>query len=121
LRKKNLKEIRKNTWFADQYKNPHESKHTIGEVKSWLKKNGFEFIKSIPKTGLFATFDENERLFEAERLRNWFESLISEFMMTFMASKEVGFFVVFGQKKSLAPIKRKHEPISSKSRYLKQY
>lgn len=100
LRKKNLEEIRKNTWFADQYKNPHESKHTIREVQSWFKTNGFEFVKSIPKAGLFATFDENERLFEAEKPRNWLESLMSEFMMTFTGSKEGGFFVVFGQRKS---------------------
>jgi SAM-dependent methyltransferase len=121
LRKKNLEESRKNTWFADQYKNPHESKHTIREVQGWFKKNGFEFVKSIPKAGLFTTFDENERLFEAESPRNWFESLISEFMMTFTESKEGGFFVVFGQKKSLAPIRRKHESIQDKSPYLKQY
>lgn len=100
LRKKELEETRKNTWFADQYKNLHESKHTIREVQGWFKENGFEFVKSIPKAGLFGTFDENERLFEAERSSNWLESVIREIMMTFTASKEGGFFVVFGQRKS---------------------
>jgi len=30
-------------------KNPHESKHTFGEVQGWFKENGFEFMNSIPK------------------------------------------------------------------------
>src|SRR4030095_4515501 len=27
-----ISEARKNAWYMDQYKNPYESKHTIGEV-----------------------------------------------------------------------------------------
>jgi hypothetical protein len=40
---------RKDAWFLDQYKNPHESKHTFGEVQGWFKGNDFEFMNSIPK------------------------------------------------------------------------
>jgi len=30
---------RKEAWFKDQYKNPHESKHTISEILEWFKKS----------------------------------------------------------------------------------
>ena len=48
LREQEVREVRKFTWFADQYKNPHESKHTIGEILKWFKKTGFDFVYGIP-------------------------------------------------------------------------
>ena len=41
---------KRRSWFMDQYKNPHESKHTVGEVLGWLDRIGFEFVHAIPKT-----------------------------------------------------------------------
>ncbi len=41
---------KRRSWFMDQYKNPHESKHTVGEVLGWLERIGFEFVHAIPKT-----------------------------------------------------------------------
>lgn len=54
LRSKNISDMRKNVWFMDQYNNPHESTHTIGEVLRWLDLTNFEFTNSIPK---FTAFD----------------------------------------------------------------
>ena len=31
-------------WFRDQYKHPHESKHSMGEVLGWFKSNNVEFV-----------------------------------------------------------------------------
>ncbi|MGA8767067.1 MAG: class I SAM-dependent methyltransferase [Candidatus Acidiferrales bacterium] len=42
LRDKNANSTRKHTWFLDQYKNPHESKHTFGEVQRWFEMSGIE-------------------------------------------------------------------------------
>ncbi|MBI3798672.1 MAG: methyltransferase domain-containing protein [Deltaproteobacteria bacterium] len=99
LRGKNLGETRKNTWFADQYKHPHESKHTIREVLDWFKESGFNFVKSIPRTSIFATVaDEETRLFKAERSGDTFELFLAELKMMFTDHKEGGFFVVIGQK-----------------------
>ena len=36
LRRRDIGDKKKLTWFMDQYKNPHESKHTIGEVLNWF-------------------------------------------------------------------------------------
>ena len=35
-------------WLKDQYKNPHETSHTLKEVLSWFDKNNIEYISSIP-------------------------------------------------------------------------
>ena len=39
---------KRKAWFMDQYKNPHESKHT-SQVLGWLDKLGLDFVKSIPQ------------------------------------------------------------------------
>lgn len=99
LKDENYGEIRRNTWFADQYKNPHESKHTISEVLGWFSKTGVEFVKSIPKARINSRFDEKEKLFNAERPGERLELFVKELMMMFTNSKDGGLFVVIGQKK----------------------
>ena len=41
-------ELKRGTWFMDQYKHPHESQHTFDEVLRWFDRSGFEFINSFP-------------------------------------------------------------------------
>lgn len=48
LRKDALNEGRRRAWLYDQYKHPHESKHTYGEVLEWFRQCRIEFITSIP-------------------------------------------------------------------------
>lgn len=91
LRTKDVSETRKNTWFQDQYKNPHESKHTIGEVLNWFDKSGFEFVNSIPKL--------TSRLFEPTARGNWLDHLFLQFEILVSFGKEGGFFIMIGKKK----------------------
>lgn len=89
---------RKKTWFKDQYKNPHESKHTIGEVLEWFKKTGFSFIKSIPKMKIGESFSENEKLFKRDEIRGKAERFLKEIGMIFSNAKDGGFFIMIGKK-----------------------
>lgn len=91
-------ETRRNTWFADQYLNPHESKHTVSEVLGWFAQTGIQFVKSIPKTKLGASFSENEPLFQYEDPGTNAERWLKEVMMTLTNSGDSGFFVVIGRK-----------------------
>jgi hypothetical protein len=93
-----LNDTRRQTWFADQYQNPHESKHTIGEILDWFQQTGFRFVKSIPKSVPGKSLEADERLFEPERPGNSFERFLVEFPLTFTGSKEGGFFIVIGKK-----------------------
>lgn len=98
LRKEDIGEIKKSTWFLDQYKNPHESKHTIGEVLKWFKKTGFEFINSIPKSKPLASFTMQESLFKPHARGNWFDRFLVQEKLLFTGSREGGFFLMIGKK-----------------------
>ncbi|MBD2185568.1 class I SAM-dependent methyltransferase [Planktothrix sp. FACHB-1355] len=94
----NLNERKRHTWFMDQYKNPNEYKHTIGEVMVWFAENGFSFVNSIPKSGLGKKFSPDEKLFVAQSPGNALERFLVESSMIFTNSKEGGFFIMIGKK-----------------------
>jgi len=100
LRKKDISKVRKSTWFMDQYKNPHESKHTIGEVLEWFNRSGFEFVNSIPKTKPFSIFSYKEKLFKSNPQGNWLDHFLVQSKLVFTGSREGGFFLMIGKKKS---------------------
>lgn len=93
-------EGKRTAWFRDQYKNPHESKHTILEVIGWLDSIGLQFVKSIPKTKWFQDFQPDERLFEQDQTGNRLGATLKEMSMALRLSqiKEGGFFVIIGKK-----------------------
>ncbi len=95
---KSISDAKINAWFMDQYKNPHESKHTVGEVIKWLDKTNFTFVNSLPKTIPFEAIDGSEKLFKPSRLGNLFERLIVNIGMIFKGHKEGGFFIVIAKK-----------------------
>jgi SAM-dependent methyltransferase len=93
-------ESRVRAWFRDQYKNPHESTHTIGEVLGWLAQTGFAFVRSIPKSVPFQSVSPSEQLFASERSGNAFERMIAEPAMILTASRDGGLFIVIARKGS---------------------
>ena len=93
-----ISRAKRNSWFMDQYKNPHESKHTVGEVLRWLDKTGFTFIHSLPKTVPFAGVSESERLFNPDKLGNRFQRFLVNTGMIFAGHREGGFFVIIAKK-----------------------
>lgn len=99
LKDKEIGDLRKFTWFMDQYKNPHESKHTIGEVLRWFDRTGFDFVNSIPKSKAFEAFSENERIFKPNPRGNRLDHFIVQSHLAFTGSKEGGFFVMIGRRK----------------------
>lgn len=85
-------------WFADQYRNPHETSHTIGSVLKWLPEAGLELVKTIPKTRLGEGFSETERLFEPEPPGGAVERFLCEVAQLWSGSREGGFFTVIGRR-----------------------
>ena len=101
LRKRTkIGKTQRDAWFADQYNHPHESKHTINEIMTWLEQTGFAFVKSIPKARLFESFQSDERLFTPGAPGEWFERMLVDYGMVLTGRKEGGYFIVIGQKKS---------------------
>ncbi len=98
MRDRSWSEARKRAWFADKYKHPNETKHTIGQILRWFDETGFRFVKSLPRSKLFQPITERDRLFEPETPGNTFERLLVELGMFFEGSKEGGFFTMIGRK-----------------------
>ena len=82
----------------DRSKNPHESKHTVGEVIGWLKEIDFEFVHAIPKTEPFTELAEDEKLFKPERLGSTFERMLVNLGMMVTGHREGGFFIVIARR-----------------------
>jgi SAM-dependent methyltransferase len=98
LRQKGVGDLKKLTWFMDQYKNPHESKHTIGEVLKWFDQTGFDFVNSLPKPYAFEAISENEKLFKLHPRGNWLDHFLVQMQLMFSGSREGGFFQMIGRK-----------------------
>jgi len=98
LRAPRTSAAKRRAWFNDQYRHPHESRHTIGEVLSWLPHAGLRFVKSIPRTVPFVGFSESEQLFSDEAPGTRLERLVVELGMAFSGSRQGGFFVVVARR-----------------------
>lgn len=99
LRKNGADDIKKHTWFLDQYKNPHESKHTMDEVLRWFDRTGFDFVNSVPKLRSFQGLLENEKLFKTNSRGNQLIRLLVQARLMLAGSKEGGFFLMIGKRK----------------------
>jgi len=97
LRGGKAKQVRQQTWFMDQYKNPHESKHTIAEVLRWFEMSGFEFLSSIPKS-VGKPFSTNEKLFEAHPVGTSFGQVVAQLRDLRSNGRDGGLFIMIGRK-----------------------
>jgi SAM-dependent methyltransferase len=83
--------------FRDQYRHPHESKHSMDEVLGWFKRNRVEFLSSIPSVG-DVEFDENEPIFAAHRTGTRLDRLSTEIEMLLSGGTDGGLFIMIGRK-----------------------
>ena len=100
LRDSSIGDARKHIWFLDQYKNPCESKQTIGEVLSWFDRSGVEFVNSIPKCRALEPFSPREKLFEARSRGTGFDHFLVQLGMLLSGGREGGFFTMIGRRDS---------------------
>ncbi|MGB8522204.1 MAG: class I SAM-dependent methyltransferase [Candidatus Acidiferrales bacterium] len=97
LRDGRASSIRKQTWFMDQYKNPHESKHTIGEIQNWFDVSGFEFVNSVPKSTT-ESFSTGEKLFVQNQKGTKFDHFLVQLGGLLTGGRDGGFFIMIGRK-----------------------
>ena len=95
-RSSTVSEQRKQAWFLDQYRNPHESKHTLGEVLGWFDACGLEFIHGIPKPKALEAFSAHEQLFEPDPRGSALDHLIVQLGMLLGGGREGGLFMTIG-------------------------
>jgi SAM-dependent methyltransferase len=98
LRTKDRGIFKRDSWFNDQYKHPHESKHTIGEVLKWFDENNFSFINGIPKVKPFSPISIDEKLFKPNLRGNFYHHLFSQLGTIIPGYREGGLFIMIGRK-----------------------
>jgi SAM-dependent methyltransferase len=88
---------RRRAWFEDQYRHPHESKHTQGEVLGWFDRCGLEFVRGVPTT----TPLEREApggLFEPAPRGDAADHFLSQLGQIASGNREGGFFVMIARR-----------------------
>ena len=90
--------VKKKAWFNDQYKNPHESKHTMGEAIRWFDAAGFDFVSGIPSpTG--EPFTRNFRLFAPHSRGTVMSRFFAEMRFIASGNREGGLFTMVARRR----------------------
>ena len=92
---------KKDVWFRDQYQNPHETKHTVGEVLGWFSENNLEPLACMPPVAFFEPPEKWTKLFIK---RDWGSPLGRFFKQAgwvFSLGREGGLFVMTARKRKV--------------------
>ncbi|HET9752306.1 MAG TPA: class I SAM-dependent methyltransferase [Myxococcales bacterium] len=94
LRDRRSEPARREAWLRDQYRHVEEHRHTLGEVRGWLRENGFTWLRAFPSTLL----DGGSRLlFEQED--DWaVERAVAQLGWMRSLGHEGGLFVAVGAR-----------------------
>lgn len=96
MRRHDVDAHKKEIWFADQYRNPHESWHSVDEVLKWFRKNDVEFINAVPTITDVA---KQNALFEKQAVGSAVQHVMKQLGWMFTIAREGGLFVMIGRKK----------------------
>jgi len=89
---------RRRAWFMDQYKHPHETKHSIDEVMHWFDQADFDFVSCIPTIG-DSEFTPDMRLFEPHPKGSYLDRISTELEMLISGGTDGGLYVMIGRKR----------------------
>ena len=86
-------------WFFDQYRHPHESKHTTDEVIGWFERTGLELVRGVPSLAPAApALRSSTDLFRPEPRGSGIEHALAQLQQVVSGNKEGGFFIMIGRK-----------------------
>jgi 2-polyprenyl-3-methyl-5-hydroxy-6-metoxy-1,4-benzoquinol methylase len=85
-------------WVKDQYYNPHETWHSIGEVLRWFEENDVEFLNVSPP--VLGEREEPEDLFGAGDRGTPGRRVLTQLAWLFTISREGALFDVIGRRRA---------------------
>lgn len=85
-------------WFMDQYRHPHETKHSMDEVLSWFDRHGVDFLNGIPHPD-GTEFGEHESLFAPHSPGTTAKRAMTQMGMLASGGKDGGLFIMIGRKR----------------------
>ncbi len=86
-------------WLRDQYKHPHETKHSMDEVLQWFDDAGFDFVSCIPTIG-DVDFSAEMKLFEQHSRGTYLDRLSTELEMLLSGGIDGGSYIMIGRKRT---------------------
>lgn len=99
MRRNDVDQGKKEIWFADQYRNPHESWHSVDEVLGWFDTTHVKFLSAVPSISKNLPGEEAElRLFMEHPRGSRLEHIFRQLSWMFTIGREGGLFVLVGEK-----------------------
>jgi SAM-dependent methyltransferase len=89
---------RQRAWFMDQYRHPHESRHSMDEVLEWFAANGIDFVSGIPHLD-GTPFAYGEALFAPHTPGSRFARVSTQIGMLLSGGADGGLFIMIGRKR----------------------
>ena len=89
-------------WFMDQYRHPHETRHSMGEVLEWFRKYDVDFVNGIPHLD-GTDFSERERLFRPRSAGTASSRATVQTGMLLSGGTDGGLFIMIGRKRPTTP------------------
>jgi SAM-dependent methyltransferase len=88
---------RRSAWFMDQYRHPHESRHSIGEVMRWFDRSGIRLLFTIPPVG-GEQFTDDTELFRPRSPSTRVDHVAAELGMLLSGGRDGGLYMMIGRK-----------------------
>jgi SAM-dependent methyltransferase len=90
---------RTKAWFMDQYRHPHETRHSMGEVLTWFARYGVDFLNGVPHLD-GTQFGANELILAPHSPGTPLTRAISQLTMLVNGGKDGGLHIMIGRKRS---------------------
>jgi SAM-dependent methyltransferase len=85
-------------WFMDQYRHPHETRHSMSEVLQWFDRYGVDFVNGIPHLD-GSVFTESETLFVEHNPGSSATRFLTELGLLASGGKDGGLYIMIGRKR----------------------
>ena len=85
-------------WIQDQYFNPHETWHSIGEVLRWFEEDGVEFVNCYPRILGSSGEDDSDFCGESDAGTSY-QRAITQLSWLGTIAREGSLFDVIGRRK----------------------
>jgi len=99
LRGSRLNSGRWAAWYMDQYRHPHESRHSIDEVVQWFDRSGIDMLLAIPPVG-GEQFTEETALFRTRSRSGRIDHVVTELAMLLSGGRDGGLYMMIGRKRA---------------------
>ncbi|MCB1894133.1 MAG: class I SAM-dependent methyltransferase [Zoogloeaceae bacterium] len=99
LRNPDMNAARVRAWYMDQYRHPHETRHSMDEVLQWFDRHGVEFVNGIPRLD-GRPFAPKAPLFEPQSPGSTIDRVATQLEMLLAGGQDGGLFIMIGRKKA---------------------